>query len=80
MVVVILAEDQVSESDWFRSKEASAYLATLGCFVSHRTLDNMRAKNNAGGGPSFIRTGWSTIRYHKTDLDLWAKKQTVRVE
>jgi hypothetical protein len=67
-------------NDWLSGKKASLYLEALGCFVSHKTLANYRCNNNAGRGPSFVRTGWKTVRYLKTDLDAWAKRQMVRVE
>jgi len=70
----------MTESDWLRPKEAVRYLATLGCCYSYRTLGNLRSNNNAGKGPSFVRIGWSKVRYLKADLEAWAKKQMVRVD
>jgi hypothetical protein len=68
------------DNEWLCSKQAAEYLASVGCFVSHRTLANLRSNNNRGAGPSFTRTRWRTVRYRKTDLDAWANRETVRIE
>jgi hypothetical protein len=71
---------EMAESDWLRPKQAANYLANLGCFFSPRTLSNLRSNNNAGKGPPFVRSGSKTIRYLKSDLEEWARKQVVRIE
>jgi hypothetical protein len=68
------------ESDWLCTKEASSYLKTIGCFISPKTLANLRNNNNAGKGPTFSRTRWKTVRYLKADLQAWAAQNVERVE
>jgi hypothetical protein len=70
----------MAENEWLCGKLAAAYLATLGCFVSPKTLANLRSNNNRGRGPAFTRSRWKTVRYLKVDLDAWAKRETVRIE
>lgn len=68
----------MSEQDWLSTKEASKYLETLGCFVSYRTLENLRNRGNAGKGPSYTRSLWKTVRYQRGDLATWAAANIVR--
>jgi hypothetical protein len=66
--------------EWLATKDASKYLETIGCFVSPKTLANMRANANAGKGPSFTRTRLKAIRYLKADLKFWALMNVERIE
>ena len=56
-------------------KEAARYLGTLGMTVAPHTLACWASNNNAGRGPTFIRIGWSQVRYRKSDLDAWARSR-----
>lgn len=56
-------------------KEAAAYLTKLGYTISPQTLAHMAANNNARKGPSFIKIGWSQVKYRRSALDTWAKAQ-----
>jgi hypothetical protein len=67
-------------SEWLNRKEAAAYLMSLGCPVSPKTLCNMASNGNAGKGPPFTQFRWRTVRYRRSDLDEWAKKEVRRVE
>jgi hypothetical protein len=70
----------MAKGDWLCCKQVAAYLTEVGCPISHKTLANLRINNNAGKGPSYVRSGWKTVRYLKADLEAWAKRQMVRVE
>jgi len=59
-------------ADWMTRKEAAAYLTSIGCPVSPKTLANRASNSNAGDGPPFVSSGWRSIRYAQADLDLWA--------
>jgi hypothetical protein len=67
------------ESDFLSRKEASAYLAKIGCPLSVQTLANLAANQNAGNGPPFLRIRKKIVRYQKSLLDEWAYKHTTRV-
>jgi hypothetical protein len=69
-----------SAKEWYSRKEAAGYLASIGCPVSVRMLENRAANNNAGRGPSFTRIGWRMVKYHRRDLDAWAYAQTEHVK
>lgn len=66
--------------EWLSRKEASAYLISIGCPVSARTLEVKASNNNRGQGPRFRRIDWSTVRYARVDLDEWARKRIVIIE
>lgn len=66
-------------SDWLNRKRASAFLASLGCPISVRTLEQWAANNNRGKGPPFNRVRTKIIRYLKDDLRDWAAKETRRI-
>jgi hypothetical protein len=68
------------EETWLSRKAAAVYLTRIGCHMTHRTLERMAGRNNAGGGPSFVRAGWKSVRYRQSDLDSWAAKRMVRIE
>lgn len=65
---------------WFTRVEATKYLESIGSPVSARTLEQKAANKNAGDGPAFTRVSWKIVRYHKADLDAWAKRRSVRIE
>lgn len=68
------------EKDWLSRKEAATYLNRLGCKIAVHTLENMASNNNAGKGPPFTRHGWTSVQYHRDDLDSWASARSTRVE
>lgn len=65
---------------WLTRKEAARFLSGLGCVSSVKSLSNMGARDNAGGGPPFHRTGTRVVRYLETDLRTWARSRMRRVE
>lgn len=65
--------------DWLTRKQAAAYLSEIGCPIAPQTLANMACKDNAGKGPPFTRIRWAIVRYHKTDLQEWAIRESVRI-
>lgn len=67
-------------ADWLKRQEAAAFLASIGCPVTPRTLANLAMDNNKGGGPPFTRTGWRTVYYNRDDLRVWAAQRAKRVE
>lgn len=64
---------------WLTRKQASQFLASMGCPISPQTLANMAANNNALQGPSFRRTKQRIVRYHRDDLKAWVARQSVLV-
>ena len=70
----------LADDDLLNRKMASAYLERLGCPVAPKTLANLAANDNAGRGPPFFRFRWKAIRYKRSDLEIWAKKEIRRVE
>jgi hypothetical protein len=86
MTIVSLSEKRKKTADphgllqeWFTRVEAAAYLASIGCPVSVRSLEKKASNHNEGKGPAFTRVGWRTVKYNRRDLDTWAFQQTVRV-
>jgi hypothetical protein len=72
---------RIARQDAWLSRQAAAdYLVQIGVPISFRSLEKMAMHNNSGQGPPFFRFGWKTVRYRQSDLDVWAKKRTVRVE
>ncbi len=65
---------------WMSRKEAALFLRSIGVPISERTLANLASNNNAGKGPPYNRTRWKSVRYAKSDLIAWAKRETERVE
>lgn len=61
---------------WLSRKEASRFLDQIGCPTSVGRLANLAANSNALGGPSFLKIGHRTVRYHPDDLSRWAKSRT----
>lgn len=61
-------------------KQAAAYLTSLGCRITARTLEVLACNNNKGGGPAYTRIGWKMVLYSQSDLQTWARKRMVRVE
>jgi hypothetical protein len=68
-----------SDHVWLTRKAAAIYLRKLGVPVAAQTLAIMAIHNNSGGGPAFTRSGWKTVRYLTTDLDIWAKQRIRKV-
>ena len=52
------------------TRQAAEYIG-----VAKRTLDKWRLNQYQGRGPKYIRLGYKTIRYTKTELDKWLKKR-----
>ena len=79
--LTILAPHPISRQkpvkEWMSRKEAAHYLEQIGCPITARGLEKRAANNNAGKGPPFSRIGWSAVRYNRSDLDSWARTQTV---
>jgi len=67
------------EDDFLSRKQASAYLAKIGCPISVKTLANLASNDNEGGGPPFLRIRWRIVRYERAALDTWAYQQTKRI-
>lgn len=86
-ITIMLAKSELFErnqimaepSEYLTRKEAAGYLARIGCPISAATLQKYAANNNAGKGPPFVRYRWRLVRYKRTDLDLWAKREGVRI-
>lgn len=68
-----------TDEDLLLRTEASAYLESLGFRLSVRSLEMMAMHNNAKKGPPFMRFGWRTIRYRRSDLKRWAAANIERV-
>lgn len=60
-------------------KEAANYLTSIGCPISPKTLANLAAEDNAGGGPPFTRVRRKRVWYWREDLATWAKGHSVKV-
>lgn len=71
---------RIPADKWLTRKEAARFLSGLGCIVSTQSLANMAARDNAGRGPPFHRTGVNIVRYLETDLRGWAYSRMKRVE
>jgi hypothetical protein len=68
-----------SDKAWLTRKEAAAYLGQIGFPISPQTLAKLACAGSSRKGPAFNRLGWRTVRYHRDDLDEWARKNTERV-
>lgn len=64
---------------WYTRKEAAAFLCSIGCPISPKTLSNLASNDNRLGGPSFTRVRWNVVRYTPIDLRHWAERQARRV-
>jgi hypothetical protein len=69
-----------TEKKWFSRKEASAFLTSMGCAISPRTLQKLAVHNNSLKGPPFTRSGWKSVRYERNDLEEWARSQIVKIK
>lgn len=67
-----------SEKRWFSRKEAAVFLTKIGFSISPRTLQKLAVHNNALKGPPFLKTGWRTVRYDRSDLEEWANKRIIK--
>lgn len=63
----------VGFTEWLTRAEAATYLTSIGVPIKERTLAKLAEDENSGKGPAYTRSGWRTVRYEKTDLDVWAK-------
>ncbi len=68
----------VENEIWLTRKAAAIYLSRLGVPMRHEYLAKLALAENETKGPKFIRTGWRTVRYAKTDLDTFAARKLVR--
>jgi hypothetical protein len=75
-----LIDFDANDKNWMRRKEAASFLSSIGCPMTYRALEKAASNGNAGKGPAFYRRGWKTVRYHRSDLEAWAKKESRRVE
>jgi len=75
-----MADFDPKDANWMHRKQAAAFLSGMGCPISARTLEKYASNGNAGKGPAFYRRGWKTVRYHRSDLEAWAKRESRRVE
>lgn len=66
----------MSEKEFLSRKEASAFLHSLGCPISPRTLEKMACHDNEGNGPPYRRFRWKQVSYAREDLVEWAKQET----
>lgn len=69
----------LEQKEFLSRKECAQYLATLGLPLKPKTLENLAANNNAGGGPPFTRVRWARTFYKRTDVEMWVKSQTRRI-
>lgn len=60
-------------------KHAARFLTLIGCPIAPKTLANMAARNNAGGGPSFTRVLKGRNWYYEADLRDWAATHSKKV-
>lgn len=67
-------------SEFLSRKKAATFLEDLGCPISTRSLEKWAAHDNAGKGPPFTRIRGRIVRYRRGDLEVWAKREMVRVE
>jgi hypothetical protein len=68
-----------TENWWLNRKQASDYLASVGCPLSPQSLAHMAVRDNAGAGPPFTRISKKIVRYHRDDLRDWANRTARRV-
>lgn len=69
----------VEKEVWFTRKGAALYLTSLGVEIKHAYLAKLAMPENKGKGPPFVRTGWRTVRYAKSELDAFAAPKLVRL-
>ena len=69
----------MTTDDLLSRKQAAAYLCELGVRIAPKTLENKASNHNAGKGPPFIRIGWGQVKYRRSELDAWARRQMVEV-
>lgn len=69
----------VVPTEYLTREQAADYLNSIGYPIKKRTLDKLAEDDNSGRGPPFTRTGWRTVRYERSDLDIWASKRKQKV-
>lgn len=57
---------------WLTRKGAALYLTSLGCPMTHGYLAKLALPENKGKGPAYVKSGWRTVRYAKSELDRFA--------
>lgn len=65
-----------NDQEWLTRKEATTLLAQLGYPLATQTLANLATNDNKSGGPPFRRFRRKTVRYNRSALIAWARKQT----
>lgn len=65
----------VENEVWLSRKAAAIYLTRLGVPMTHEYLSKLALAENAGKGPKFLKSGWKTVRYSKTELDAFIKRK-----
>lgn len=68
----------VADEVWLTRKAAAIYLSRLGVPMKHEYLAKLALPENKGKGPKFVKSGWRTVRYAKSDLDAYAQPRLVR--
>lgn len=66
----------VADEVWLTRKAAAIYLSRLGVAMKHEYLAKLALPENKGKGPKYLKSGWRTVRYSKTELDAFAKRKT----
>lgn len=62
--------------DYLTRKEAAAHLRSIGYLIAPRTLARMAAK---GMGPPYRRTLHRITSYRRSDLEMWARENSVEI-
>jgi predicted DNA-binding transcriptional regulator AlpA len=67
----------MGDNDLLNRKSAVAYLNRIGCAISDSTLERLARKRE---GPPFTKILQRIVRYRRADLDVWATRNTTRIE
>ncbi len=65
----------VATEVWLTRKGAALYLSSMGCAMNHNYLAKLALPENKGKGPRYVKSGWRTVRYAKSELDAFAKRK-----
>lgn len=68
-----------TEASLLSRKAAAEYLRRRNCPISHQTLANLGANNNAGKGPPYYKDG-NRAFYDPAELDAWRMSRRRRIE
>ena len=60
------------DDEWMSRRAAAAYLTSIGCPVSWKTLANKACSKSADKGPAYVVSGWRSIAYSQSELDRYA--------